>query len=54
MMNRKSSVSWDMTCAGSKLPAFTGNVLPSSFTVVLEVTLFRNVGNYQTTRFAVT
>jgi len=29
-MTRKSTVSWGMTYAGSKLPAFTGNVLPSS------------------------
>ena len=38
MMNRKSSVSWDMVCAGSKLPRFRGNVVPSSSTVMLEVT----------------
>jgi len=38
MINRKSSVSWAMACAGSKLPTFPGNVLPSSSTLMLEVT----------------
>ena len=37
-MNRKSTVSWGMTCADSKLPPFAGNVLPSSSTFMLRVT----------------
>jgi hypothetical protein len=36
-MNRKSIV-WGVTCAGSKVPTFKGNVLPSSYTLMLGVT----------------